>query len=1246
MILALMTLSLNGCSNLFVEPRQGPDQGGASSGIPEGFGAVRVSFFQGAERTLIPELILESVYLEYLFAKDGEAEEAKTPEGDRFILEPGTYVLTVKAYADPEKTQLAAEGTSASFAITAGLEAAPVDLALRPIVSEGEGSLEFELQYPANATLEIFSLTRIAGEEEPIDLTSAGTASGTPVIFSGTKDAIPAGYYLLRVLLERDGEYAGKTEVAHIYGTMTAKMDPAAYTFASADFTAWLVTTAGDSGPGSLRQALEDLNALTGMAPVIRVMLPPGSVIALESALPRITKSMTVEGNGVTLTRASSWTDSSDTSQLLRISGGDTAVTVRRVHFKDGLATDYSGAVLNTGPLTLESCIFSGNRGYFGGALHTISTALTIRGCTFYGNSASYTSGVVHFGSNSTLTLTGNLFYGNAGLWNPVARMAATSPTVNASYNVADIAFGTGADNSGWAAGTGDEYSALFLLPGTFKVLQGSAAAGRLPDPLPATYPRVDFYGQPISGGGAAGAVQALTPNGYSYLNPRANNALAGSVSAVPAPDGEGLVPNGSVTVTAQETGASSAFVGWVQDGVTVSTERSYTLTVDRHASLQAVFSRVVTVNDFGDGPGSASRPTLRYALTTAQDGDIIAFSEVTPGVTAIALEGVLPEVTKSITIEGNGIILTRAASWTEVSATTHLLSFADYNAAVTIRRVHFKDGFSDYGGALYHEGPMTLESCVFSGNRAGNYGGPVGGAVFSYNTLTARGCTFYGNAAGNGGGAVYFSAPGKTLTLTGNLFYGNNENSRRDRAVHSNYDTSTINVSYNVVDADFGTANAQCGWTPAGTGDVYTATLPLSLKTFKVLSGSAAAGRLPGTLPEEYPRVDFYGHAISGGGAAGAAQAVTPGNRSYLGLSVNNSLVGEVSANPAPDDDGLVPNGPVTLTATETGSASAFVRWLQGGAPVSTDRSYDLTISGHTFIQGVFSRTVTVNDLSDDVGSASRITLRYALAAALDGDIITFSGVTPGVTKIELASALPQQIERKSVVIEGEGITLSRAPSWTANGSALTLREPAELTIRRVHFTGSLATYGVIYQYGGTLTLESCIFSNNGFRGMANDAYSGVIDSDSGVGGGELTIRGCTFYANKAGLYGGAVLYFHNSATLTLTGNLFYGNTGGHSVVRIRDGSSLPVSSYNLVDVDFGTAKGQCGWTPAGTGDATFAALSITNPIDTTTFVPVGGLQSVLPAIAPADFPATDFYGATRTFPGAPGAVAAALSP
>jgi hypothetical protein len=87
-------------------------------------------------------------------------------------------------------------------------------------------------------------------------------------------------------------------------------------------------------------------------------------------------------------------------------------------------------------------------------------------------------------------------------------------------------------------------------------------------------------------------------------------------------------------------------------------------------------------------------------------------------------------------------------------------------------------------------------------------------------------------------------------------------------------------------------------------------------------------------------------------------------------------------------------------------------------------------------------------------------------------------------------------------------------------------------------------------------------------------------------------------------------------------------------------NGSTVISNGYNVVDVNPLIANPQSGWT-AGTGDTTFTELSISGvPFNTTTFAPVTGLNGVFSSTAPEGFPAVDFYGDTRTWPGAPGAV------
>jgi predicted outer membrane repeat protein len=1202
------TLILSGCSNVFLDKFRIPET--APQDIPEGFGIVQVSLTRGAARTVIPDPVeVNILHLEYWFAKDGGTAEEKDPDGDgKFVLEAGNYTLEVKGFLDEEDPDsLAARGdTDAPFTISAGTDPEMVNVTLRPVVTgTGTGSLEFGLQYPEGVTVESLTLTRIAGDEFFDLLDPMPTPSGAnPLTLEGTKDDIPVGYYLLRAVLKNSaGASAGKTEAVHIYQNLTAKTDLAGYTFTGDDFKAYLVTNTNNSGPGSLRQALDKAPA----GQTIRVMLEPGSVIELESRL-SISKGLTLEGNGVTLTRAASWTTVDPETQLLRINSA-AEVKISGVHFKNGLALIAGGAIWNYGTLTLESCIFSGNRTTLplaspdGGAIYSSNT-LTIRGCTFYKNTAATTGGAVNFDApGKTLTLTGNLFYGNTAImgWFVVH---IDHGTVNASYNVVDLALGT---ESGWTPGTEDkQVTALPISPKTFKPLSGSGASNVI-GTLPTGYPGLDFYGNPISNGAAAGAVQGSTASGY-YLELSVNNSLAGD-AAVSGPDEDGLT-SGPITLTASPNPGYD-FSYWLVNGVQTT---SAPASISGHTWVQAVFNRPVTVDVFTDGTNSATTPgTLRYALTNAQNGDIINFNGVNAGTTTIELESALPPV-KNITINGNGVTLTPASSWTTYPSTGGLLCISGAAEEAKISRVHFKNGRAAQGGAIMNGGILTLESCIFSGNQ----GTGGGGAIHTQNTLTIRGCTFYGNTANRGGAVdtLYWLAPGLPeyiLTLTGNLFYGNTAFSY-DPVVSGIPDSA----SYNVVDLELGTGDNQSGWEPA-TGDTQVTALPISPKTFRLLSGSGALGVID-TLPPDYPTLDFYGNPISN--AAGAVQElVENGSGYYLELSVNNSLAGDATVSGL-DEDGLV-SGSITLTKTQK-PGYTFGYWLVNGGQTAIAPT---SISDHTWVQAVFNRQVTVNVFTDGTGSG---TLRYALSNAQNGDIINFNGVSAGTTTIELESARP--LVTKSITINGNGVTLTPASSWTtypSDGGLLYINSSAgEVKISGVHFKdGRASSTGGAISNDGILTLESCIFSGNYATSMGGAIFSMNT----------LSILGCTFYDNSSS-DGGAVCFSTNKS-LILRGNLFYGNDASSSYpVLLRVPSSIS-ASYNVVDVALGTGSSKCGWT-----SPTDHNISSGDPINPATFKPKPGSPGIDDiGIVPAGlsgFPTTDFYGTTRTFPnGAAGA-------
>jgi hypothetical protein len=142
--------------------------------------------------------------------------EEKTPVNGLFTLETGIWTLLVNAYID---NNLAATGTTErAFSLGTGATV-NLTITLSPIASalSGTGTFKYNITYPAGAVITMFKLANMfpaAGPEE-FDLTSGGNEGEIP--------SIPAGYYLLRITLTKDGKGAGKNEVVHIYDSLTSE---------------------------------------------------------------------------------------------------------------------------------------------------------------------------------------------------------------------------------------------------------------------------------------------------------------------------------------------------------------------------------------------------------------------------------------------------------------------------------------------------------------------------------------------------------------------------------------------------------------------------------------------------------------------------------------------------------------------------------------------------------------------------------------------------------------------------------------------------------------------------------------------------------------------------------------------------------------------------------------------------------------------------------------------------------------
>jgi hypothetical protein len=132
------------------------------------------------------------------------------------------------------------------------------------------------------------------------------------------------------------------------------------------------------------------------------------------NALPVITGSVSITGNGATITRSGS-----TAFRLFDVASGG-SLSLGGMTISNGLADDGingGGAIFSRGPLTVTGTTFSGNSspaatGTSGGAINS-SGPLSVSLSTFAGNTAQEGGGIFNQSTTATATVTGTTFSGN-----------------------------------------------------------------------------------------------------------------------------------------------------------------------------------------------------------------------------------------------------------------------------------------------------------------------------------------------------------------------------------------------------------------------------------------------------------------------------------------------------------------------------------------------------------------------------------------------------------------------------------------------------------------------------------------------------------------------------------------------------------------------------------------------------------------------------------------------------------------
>jgi len=202
------------CNNPF-ESQQADGSAPDSSVVAEGYGRVIISFAEFKGRTVYPSAVFEDIV--YTFTpKDGDPEVIEPQTDGSFILEAEVeWTLEVEAYIGDD---LVAWGSSDSFTLVSG-GATAIEITLSAEEATGSGIFEYCIEYPDTAEVVTLTLENLTNPTSDVDLDP--TAETGKV--SETVEDVPAGFYVLTVILEDGGKQAGLTEVVHIYDKLTTE---------------------------------------------------------------------------------------------------------------------------------------------------------------------------------------------------------------------------------------------------------------------------------------------------------------------------------------------------------------------------------------------------------------------------------------------------------------------------------------------------------------------------------------------------------------------------------------------------------------------------------------------------------------------------------------------------------------------------------------------------------------------------------------------------------------------------------------------------------------------------------------------------------------------------------------------------------------------------------------------------------------------------------------------------------------
>ncbi len=526
-----------------------------------------------------------------------------------------------------------------------------------------------------------------------------------------------------------------------------------------------------DAGIGSLRQAILNLCA-DG-----RIDFDPslaGQTIALTSAQLVITKNLTIDGSAL----ATPVQISGNNARRVVWTTNNAQVTLAGLTLRQGQSDNGGALRVDSGAaLTLTHSSVLSSTAQTGGGVYNAG-ALTVRNSTIAGNAAD--------GSTPT-TGSGGGIYTDSPI--PVTVENSTISGNHAALHGGGIGAGSGvlhfshstivnnvADYSGNGRGLGGGFAAYGTTEITFDrtIVAGNLTLGGADSDCAVVSPAGDG-GIDSAGYNLVGYTSDcdLTAQPTDLLN---QNALLGPLAGNGGPTRTHLPQPGSPAIDAIPILSCTLPV----DQRDVARPQPFGGACDIGAvEIAPACLDAVTVRNASD-----SAPlSLRYAIEHLCPGGRIDFDDLLAGQT-ITLTSAGLVISKSMTVDGSALAapvqISGDDTWRVLAVTNgahvtldslivaHGLGSNDYcstiptcgggimveaGAALTLTHSAVLSSTAQFGGGIFHEGPLVLHDSVVAGN-SGDY--VSGGVYASGTTLTVQDSVISGNLSNGDGGGLY----------------------------------------------------------------------------------------------------------------------------------------------------------------------------------------------------------------------------------------------------------------------------------------------------------------------------------------------------------------------------------------------------------------------------------------------------------------------------------------------------------